>query len=124
LPPLPIDRKVELALASRIMHDTGVDGHTARAMVADVRERGADSPHAQVVSAAAHTVFDPVVEAFNKAFGQWAEQVQSAAAVLATAMDGWMRVLAKWGAEVGRHLAPAARGAYAELEAARKQKEH
>jgi hypothetical protein len=30
------------------MHDTGVDGHTARAMVADAGERGADSPHAKL----------------------------------------------------------------------------
>ena len=62
-----MDRSVQRALVARIVADNGVDGHTAAAMVADVQARAAESPHADVVAAAAHAIFDPIVEAFGRA---------------------------------------------------------
>ena len=64
------------------MHDTGADGYTAMAMVADVRDRGSHSPHAEVVSAAAQAILAPIIDVFAKFFADlgravtaWAEAV-------------------------------------------------
>ena len=86
---------VHRALAARIMADTGVDGYTATAMVAVVRERGSDSPHAEVVSAAAAAILAPVIDSFNRMFTDLTKVMQAWADVIGRAMKPLVEALAR-----------------------------
>lgn len=65
-------------------------------------------------------MFDPVVEAFNKAFEQMADGFGRMAAAAGAAAVGSIRAVERLGAEVGRALGWVAK-AYAEADAASKR---
>ena len=88
------DPVVARSLAVRIMADHGVDEHTPMAMVADVRDRGSDSPHAEIVSAAAQAILAPVIEAFNRVFTVLAKGLQAWASAVSRAFQPVADVLA------------------------------
>jgi hypothetical protein len=89
------DPIVELALARRLMAVTGVDGYTATAMVADVHARGADSPHAADVAAAAQALLAPISAAFKPALDEVFRLVQGWADAVARAVKPMFDALAK-----------------------------
>lgn len=60
------DAMVKRLLVARVAADTGIDVMAAARMVADVLDRGADSPHSGTVAAAAVAVMAPVMEAFSR----------------------------------------------------------
>jgi hypothetical protein len=62
-------------------------------MVADVHERGAASPHAVVVSAAAQELLAPIVDVFNRAFGDIVKSAEAWAAAVTGAMKPAMQAL-------------------------------
>jgi hypothetical protein len=76
------------------MADTGVDEHTARAMVADVHDQGSDSPHAEVVAAAANAILAPIIEVFSGFFAAMARAVQAWAEAVGQILQPWIAAIA------------------------------